>query len=102
LAPVSAAVLGALAQGPKNWLLWTISFFTEALALLTMTPAILGWVNTERKPFSYWIEAVALTFGLLVLGYFTFVAAGAAIRPVLLYSLVPLLLWSALRFGTRS
>jgi PAS domain S-box-containing protein len=100
LAPVPAAVLGALAHGPNNWMLWRISFFTEALALLTVTPAILGWVNTEGKSFSYWIEAVALTFGLLVLGYFTFVAAGAANRPVLLYSLVPLLLWSALRFGT--
>ena len=46
------------------------------------------------------LEAAALLSGLIVLGYITFVTSGENITPVLLYSLVPFLLWSALRFGT--
>jgi len=103
--PLSVAFVGAIALGGTHyWLAWRISFFTEALALLTVTPAILGWVNTAltwpRNSVAYYLEAVGLLAGLVVLGYFTFVASGGASRPALLYSLVPLLLWSTLRFGS--
>jgi PAS domain S-box-containing protein len=100
LAPMSAGFIGAIALGGNYWVLWMICFLTEALALLTVTPAILGWVNRRPKSFAYYVEATVLTAGLVVLGYVTFVSSGDASRPVLLYSLVPLLLWSALRFGT--
>jgi PAS domain S-box-containing protein len=100
LAPLFAGFIGALAVGGNYWVLWMICFLTEALALLTVTPAILGWVNSGPKSLAYYVEAAALATGLAVLGYFTFVAPGNASRPALLYSLVPLLLWSALRFGT--
>ena len=100
LAPMSAAFVGAVALRGSYWVLWWVCFLTEALALITVTPAILGWMNSVRRPLPYYVEAIVLTIGLIVLGYFTFVAAGDPSRPVLLYSLVPLLLWSALRFGT--
>ena len=104
LAPVSGALIGAVALGVNYWTMWRISFFSEALALLTLTPAIVGWVNTALtrppKSVAYCFEAVMVTAGLGVLGYFTFVASGGANRPVLLYSLLPFLLWSALRFGS--
>src|SRR5215472_6230058 len=104
LAPISAAFVGAVALRGNYWVMWRISFFTEALALLTLTLAILGWVNTvltwTPRSFAYKFEPVVLMTGLMIFGYFTFVTSSGASRPVLLYSLVPFLLWSALRFGT--
>ncbi len=103
LAPVATAFLGTFALGGDYWLRWRTSFFTEALALLTLTPAILSWVSASRewtqKPRLYYLEAAALITGLIVLGHFVFVAPGRSNPPVLLYSLLPFLLWSALRFG---
>ena len=101
LAPIAAASIGAAAFGGDYWSTWKISFLTEALALLTLTPAILSWVDVDawaQNSRAYYIEAATLMTGLVVLGSFTFFASGGA-RPELLYSLVPFLLWSALRFG---
>lgn len=104
LAPIVVASVGAVALGGHYWVTWRISFLTEALALLTLTPAILSWVGTARmrtpKTRAYYLEAAALIAGLIVLAYITFVASGGTNRPGLLYSLVPFLLWSALRFGS--
>jgi PAS domain S-box-containing protein len=103
LAPVSTAFLGTFALGGDYWLRWRTSFFTEALALLTLTPAILSWVSATQertaKPRAYYLEAAALITGLVVFGYVAFVAPGRSSLPVLLYSILPFLLWSALRFG---
>jgi len=103
LAPISVASLGALAIGGEYWIAWRISFLTEALALLTLTPAVLSWAEVVRqrakKPLSHYLEATALFAGLTTFAYLTFVISGAS-RPALLYSLVPFLLWAALRFGT--
>jgi len=104
LAPVSAASFGRVALGDDYWATWGISFLTEALALLTLTPAILSWVDADawaQESRAYYFEAAALIAGLVILGYITFVASGGNSRPALLYSLVPLLLWSALRFGIK-
>jgi PAS domain S-box-containing protein len=102
LSPISLAFVGAFAFGGDYWTSWRISFFTEALALLTLTPAILSWASAgsawEQKSRTYYFEALALIASLVLLGYITF-AASKGSSPVLLYSLVPFLLWSALRFG---
>src|SRR5262249_47549184 len=45
LAPIAAAWIGPLTMKANYWLTWRISYFTEALALMTITPAILGWVD---------------------------------------------------------
>lgn len=99
LAPVSVASAAAKALEGDSW--W-VGFFTEALALLTLTPAILGWVDIAltraKKPHAHYVEALLLWVGLATVGYFTFVM-GAQSRPAMLYSLVPFLLWAALRFG---
>jgi len=67
LAPICGAFVAAFGFRGNYWLTWRISLLTEALALLTLTPAILGWVNTAltRKPKSvaYKLEAVALFSG---------------------------------------
>ena len=104
LAPGSGAFLGAIALGTDYWAMWRISFFSEAIALLTLPPAIWGALNVaiaaKWKSIAYYLEAVLLLGGLVSLGYFAFVASNGQSHPALLYSLVSFLLWSALRFGS--
>jgi signal transduction histidine kinase len=45
------------------------------------------------------LEAAAQLAGLVLLGSITFTSSGKSSSPALLYSLVPVLLWSALRIG---
>jgi PAS domain S-box-containing protein len=103
LAPAIAAFVGALAFGGIYWTTWRLSYFTEALALLTLTPAILSWRHTlstrEKRSRGYYAEGIALIAGLVLWGYFLFEAIGHEVSSALLYSLLPFLLWSALRFG---
>jgi len=100
LAPVFVASAAASALEEDSW--W-VGFFTEALALLTLTPAILSWrditLTRGKKPTARYLEAATMFIGLTTLSYFTFVASGSGNRPTLLYSLLPFLLWAALRFG---
>jgi PAS domain S-box-containing protein len=104
LSPLFAAFFGAVAYGGEYWLSWRISFLSEALALLTLPPAILSWVDgvltRKQRSSAFYFEAAAQMGGLAILGYITFVVSGSTYRSALLYSLVPFLLWSALRFGT--
>ena len=104
LAPASGAFVGAAAVGVNYWAMWRIGFFSEALALLTVTPAILGFVGLALAPVcksvGYYYEAVLMFVGVVVLGYFIFVASDGPSHPALLYSLVPFLLWAALRYGS--
>ena len=103
LAPITVASIAASATGESSWLAWRVSFFTEALALLTITPAIWRWTDVVvagfKRPLVYYFEAAVMLVGLLTVSYLAFVAGGNGSRPVLLYSLVPFLLWCALRFG---
>jgi PAS domain S-box-containing protein len=104
LAPVAGAFVGALAFRGEYWMNWRISSFSEALAFLTLMPAIFGWVSNgpawRQKSRAYCVEAAALITALVIFGYFVFVAPEKSVSPALLYSLVPFLLWSALRFGS--
>jgi PAS domain S-box-containing protein len=103
LAPMAAAFLSARGIHADYWNGWRICFFSEVLAFVTITPAILSWVSEGRawvrKSHAYHLEAVALIAGLFLLGYVTFTESEKNSSPALLYSLVPFLLWSALRFG---
>jgi PAS domain S-box-containing protein len=103
LAPIAGAFVGAIAFDGNYRMNWKNSFLTESLGFLTLMPAILGWVREAKawrtKSRTYYLEAVALTAALVVLGYLVFVVSERSISPVLLYALVPFLLWSALRFG---
>jgi len=74
------------------------------LAFVTLTPVILSWVSDGRtwmrKSYVYYLEVAALLSGLVLISYFCFAASATNSSPALLYSLVPFLLWSALRFGS--
>ena len=104
LAPFLRAFFVALDTKGNYWVNWTISFFSEAIVYLTLMPAILGWFSQgptrDRKSRVYYLEAVALTAGLVVFSYLAFAAPGRYNFEALLYCLVPFLIWAALRFGS--
>jgi len=104
VAPSAGALLGALAASGGYGTSWRISFFSEAIAYFTVMPAILGWAGHVRSwvraSRAYYMEAVALIAILVSLSYFVFVARRASPLPALVFFLVPILLWSALRFGS--
>ena len=103
IAPASVASLAGNAIGGHYSLAWRIGFLTEALALLTITPAILSWAGIARqqvkKSTSYYIEASLMLAGLVISADRAFISVSSESSPVLLYSLIPFLLWAALRFG---
>jgi PAS domain S-box-containing protein len=105
LAPVAGAFIGALATTPEHyWLHWRMWFLADGLALFTLPPAIWGLVHlgssVVRKSRAYYVELVALTAALIVFGYATLVVSVRTTPQAFLYLLVPLLLWSAFRFGS--
>src|SRR6202008_4157702 len=103
LAPFVGAFLGALSTSSNYWASWKVAFFSEALGFLTLMPAILGWAREipawAQRPRAYYLEAITLLVVLAILGHLAFADPGRSSPPALLYSFVPLLLWSALRFG---
>ena len=86
------------------WNSWRISFLSEELAFLTLTPAILGWIGQTRirarASRAFYLEASVLLAAVISLSYFLFLGHGKSNSSIMLYSLVPFLIWSALRFGT--
>lgn len=104
LAPAAGALVGALATGGNYWTNWRTCYLSEALGFLTLTPAILGWAGTRpaeaKNARAYYFEAAALLTTLAGFAFLTFVAFGRSSPPALAYSLLPFLLWAALRFGS--
>jgi len=102
--PLVVSIIGLHGLNGDHWISWRMSFLSEGLAFLTITPAILGWVGQARTGVrasrSRYLEALVLFAAICSLSYFMFVAREKSLPPPLLYSLVPFLLWSALRFGT--
>jgi PAS domain S-box-containing protein len=103
LAPLAVSFIGALAWPGNYWINWRVSFFSEAIAFLTIPPAILGWASQiptwARKTRAYYLEGAALLAAVALFGFLTFVAFGRSSPLALIYTLVPFLLWAALRFG---
>ena len=104
LASLIVSSLGSLGLNGNFWLSWRFSFLSEALAFLTVTPAIIGLFGLRgpsiRASRAHYLEAAILMSTVVALSYLLFVAPGRSDPPALLYSLVPLLIWSALRFGS--
>ena len=102
LAPLTGAFFSAFTTHGYYWRSWRIAFLSQALGYLTLIPAILGWVSKRSEwahaPLFRYLEASILLASLAILGYFSFVSPSTIIVPVL--TIVPFLLWAALRFGT--
>ena len=105
LASFTSAFLGANAIVLGGyWPQWRLWYFSDALSFLTVTPAILNWVHEGRawaRRSQNYLELAALITAVILFGYLTFMGAGRREPPALLYSLVPLLLWAALRLGLK-
>jgi PAS domain S-box-containing protein len=104
LAPFASAFLSASGIHSDYWTGWRIGFFSEVLAFVALVPAILSWISGgpawAKKSAAYYLEGAALLASLGFVGYLALAVPGRGNSPVLLCSLVPLLLWSALRFGS--
>jgi len=105
LGPFASGFFVASAVSGSYRLNWRIWFFSQALAFLTLTPAILSWANANhgsgfRGSLQSKVEAAALIGGLALLGYFVLLFPWKMMPSALIFSFVPFLLWAALRFGS--
>jgi PAS domain S-box-containing protein len=103
LAPFAGAFLSAHGIARDYWTGWQICFLSEVLAFVTVTPALLSWVSEGRglmrRSRAHHLEEVMLMAGLAFVSYIVFTVPEDSKSPTLFYTLVPFLLWSALRFG---
>jgi PAS domain S-box-containing protein len=103
LGPLVATLISIENLSGDRWISGRNNFLCDGLAFLTLAPAIFGWVERfqvrPRTTRAYYLEAAALFTALFSLSFAMFVARATYASPAVLYSLVPFLLWSALRFG---
>lgn len=89
------------------WQLWRLRFFSNALAILVLVPVILHAASQPLRwpPFVLnWRAAEAFLLAATLCGLcivaFNYVEAHYDIVAMLVYGLLPLLLWATLRFGS--
>jgi signal transduction histidine kinase len=111
LAPLATSFLDAAAVvitswGRAFWPLGVERFWTNALAELTLVPAIVLWSSNgvswlRRASVAQYLEAALLAVGtvLVVVLVFSFQPFSPSTTPALLYLPLPFLLWAAARFG---
>jgi PAS domain S-box-containing protein len=88
------------------WRVWRIRFTSNILAALTLGPLIVTWVadgtawlgKIRRARF---LEAALLLLALLSVNTIVFYKLGPTTDSALLYLPLPLLIWAAVRFGSR-
>lgn len=101
--PAAGAFLSAHGISHDYWVGWRIVFFSEVLAFITIAPALLGWIGEGRvlirRTRPHHVEGLLLIAGLVLVSYIVFTVPENSRSPALFYTLVPFLLWSALRFG---
>lgn len=103
-----AAVVVLTRWGENYWLNWETRTVSNVLAELTIGPALLlaltgtrGWVRDTSR--WRWLEVALLVAGVLVVSLTVFggTISWQGSTPALVYTVLPLLLWAAIRFGTR-
>ena len=103
LAPCAGAFLSARGVSPDYSSGWKIVLLSEMLAFITIAPALLSWLiegrGLMRKSRAHHLEGLILIAGLVFVSYVVFTVPEDSRSPALFYTLVPFLLWSALRFG---
>jgi len=103
LAPFAGAFFSAHGIARDYWMGWKIVVLSEVLAFITVTPALLSWVSEGRvwmrRSRALHLEGLILIAGLILVSYIVFTLPADSRSPALFYTLVPFLLWSALRFG---
>ena len=102
--PLTASFIGMGTFDADRWIAGKINFLSDGLAFLTLAPAILGWAERFRAgpriTRNQYLELATLFAALFSLSVVLFVTRATYASPAGLYSLLPFLLWSALRFGS--
>src|SRR4051795_4146790 len=103
LGPLAGAFFSAHGIAHDYWTGWKIVFLSEVLAFVTLTPALLSWISEgrvlTRQSRAHRLEGGMLIAGLVLASSIVFTLPESSRSPALFYTLVPFLLWSALRFG---
>jgi two-component system, LuxR family, sensor kinase FixL len=88
------------------WQVWRIRFTSNVLAALTLVPFIvswsaegIAWLGKIRRP--RFLEASFVFLGLLAVNILVFYKLTPVADSTVLYLPLPLLLWTAVRFGSR-
>jgi signal transduction histidine kinase len=105
LGPFVANFVGAFAVPGRYWTDFRLFVFSDAIAFLIFTPALLSWAGprSERNKHSTEskLEGAALVSALVLLASAIFFFNWRTPRVPLIYSFVPILVWAALRFGSK-
>ncbi|HZZ19913.1 MAG TPA: MASE1 domain-containing protein [Opitutaceae bacterium] len=83
---------------------WLVGWSSNAMSIVTVAPLILVWASPPEAGESWWreprrlAEMAILATGLTI---FTVVAFGGRVPNAEKFTLIPFILWAALRFGMR-
>src|SRR5688572_1212364 len=106
---VDAGVVVLTGFGQDFWITWRQRFLSNALATLTLVPAMVmigtsSFTHVRTMRWTRFLEGALLATATPVIVHFLSVWYGHAPRGTLglAYTLLPLLFWAALRFGTLS
>ncbi len=110
IAPISSAFIASIVSffeaGVNYWLVWRIWFLADALGHLALTPVIIlfisssfGWI--KENSFARLCEASILILCLIVVGLLALGTDTTGSYPALIFTLIPIFLWVAFRFGPR-
>ena len=105
-APTLGSALGALgsfrfvpASSETVWQLWSQHAASHALGVLAVAPLLLTWrMRLHRRRGA---ETVAAGVGTVAIGLLAMQSSDSDVRLALPFMIVPMLTWSALRFGVR-
>lgn len=103
---IDAAVVVTTGFGNGYWGLWTSRLFSNMLADITVAPTVIVLALISRRTLQHltlsrMVEAVLLVLGIILFSSFVF-GIGNPTIPALMFSPLPLLLWSVVRFGAIS
>jgi signal transduction histidine kinase len=103
---LDAAIVVGTNWGRDYWDLWITRLLSNMLASLTIVPVIVaigqrGWPWMKARPRGSWLEAALIGALVVVVSLLVFRAESLSRTdiPALIYLPLPLLLWSAMRFG---
>ena len=105
-APLISAFVAVASTSENYWFYWRVWFLSEVLSFVMLAPAILTWIAAARTGLKGISAARCLEAGLIGCGLlavsvrvFSWSTAAQGSIPALVYLPLPLLLWSAVRFG---
>ena len=104
LGPFVANFVGAFSVPGRYWTDFRLFFFSDAIAFFIFTPALLSWAGPQsgrsKHPSESKLEGAALVSALVLLVSVIFFFNWSRPFVSLIYSLVPILVWAAVRFGS--